>query len=150
MAWQAVLGMPFSLAGGGGPQGVERRAGTAAPGFAVLADLSLGGLEPPPVGTPTQLAAVRHAMTVWEVNTVVVATDPALSTRQLGRDPVYAAAFMTAALGRAPTLEAGAWVWNNVQLGSTGPLELKAGDPRHLHCGGRGEAGGLPGDHAAA
>ena len=52
MAWQAVLGMPFSLAGGGGPQGVERRAGTAAPGFAVLADLSLGGLEPPPVGTP--------------------------------------------------------------------------------------------------
>jgi hypothetical protein len=127
MAWQAVLGMPFSLAGGGGPQGVERRAGTAAPGFAVLADLSLGGLEPPPVGSPTQLAAVRHAMTVWEVNTVVVATDPALSTRQLGRDPVYAAAFMTAALGRAPTLEAGAWVWNNVQLGSTGPLELKPG-----------------------
>jgi hypothetical protein len=127
MAWQAVLGMPFSLAGGGGPQGVERRAGTAAPGFAVLADLSLGGLEPPPVGTPRQLAAVRHAMSVWEVNTVVVATDPALSTRQLGRDPVYAAAFMTAALGRAPTLEAGAWVWNNVQLGSTGPLELKVG-----------------------
>ena len=127
MAWQAVLGMPFSLAGGGGPQGVERRAGTAAPGFAVLADLALGGLDPPPVGTPRQLAAVRHAMSVWEVNTVVVATDPALSTRQLGRDPVYAAAFMTAALGRAPTLEAGAWVWNNVQVGSTGPLELKAG-----------------------
>jgi hypothetical protein len=127
MAWQAVLGMPFSLAGGGGPQGVERRAGTAAPGFAVLADLALGGLDPPPVGTPRQLAAVRHAISVWEVNTVVVATDPALSTRQLGRDPIYAAAFMTAALGRAPTLEAGAWVWNNVQVGSTGPLELKAG-----------------------
>jgi hypothetical protein len=93
----------------------------------VLADLALGGLDPPPVGTPRQLAAVRHAISVWEVNTVVVATDPALSTRQLGRDPIYAAAFMTAALGRAPTLEAGAWVWNNVQVGSTGPLELKAG-----------------------
>jgi len=126
LAWQAVLGVPYSMAGGGGPQGVARRAGTAAPGFAVLSDLALGGLEPP-VGTPAQLAAVRHAMSVWEVNTVVVATDPALSTRQLGRDPVYAAAFMTAALGRLPTIQAGAWVWNNVQLGLTRPLVVPAG-----------------------
>jgi hypothetical protein len=34
---------------------------------------------------------------------------------------------MTAALGRQPTVEAGAWVWNNVRLGSVGPLDLKAG-----------------------
>ena len=42
MAWQAVNGMHYSQAGGGGPQGVERRAGTAAPGFDVLSALSLG------------------------------------------------------------------------------------------------------------
>ena len=125
MAWQAVLGMPFSLAGGGGPQGVARRAGTAAPGFVVLSDLVLGGQ--PPAGTPAQLAAVRHAMSVWGVNTVVIAPDPALPVLQLGRDPVYAAAFMTAALGRQPTLEAGAWVWNNVQLRLSPALDLHAG-----------------------
>ena len=34
---------------------------------------------------------------------------------------------MTAALGRQPTLEAGAWVWNNVRLRHSRPLVLKAG-----------------------
>ena len=49
MAWQSVLGMPFSLAGGGGPQGVERRAGTAAPGFGCCPTSVSGGrcLRPP-------------------------------------------------------------------------------------------------------
>jgi hypothetical protein len=141
MAWQSVLGMPFSQAGGGGPQGVERRAGTAAPGFVVLSDLSLGGPAPPPAGTPAQLAAVRHAMAVWQVNTVVVAPDRALSTRELGRDPVYAAAFMTAALGRQPTLEAGAWVWNHVQLQRSGPLDLKAGTLTTCTAAAEGKAG---------
>jgi hypothetical protein len=34
---------------------------------------------------------------------------------------------MTAALGRRPTVQAGAWVWDNVQLGLTRPLVLPAG-----------------------
>jgi hypothetical protein len=141
MAWQAVLGMPFSMAGGGGPQGVEHRAGTAAPGFKVLADLGLGGLVPPPAGTPAQLAAVRHALSVWQVTTVVMAPDRALPTREIGRDPVYAAAFMTAALGRLPTLEAGAWVWNDVQLARSGPLDLKAGTLETCTAAAEGQAG---------
>ena len=136
--------------GGGGPQGVERRAGTAAPGFEVLSDLGLGGLVPPPAGTPAQLAAVRHAMSVWNVNTVVVAPDRALSTRELGRDPVYAAAFMTAALGRQPTLEAGAWVWNDVQLRLHHAPAPQGGHAGHLLGGRRGEGRPLPGDHAAS
>jgi hypothetical protein len=127
LTWQAVLGMPYSQAGGGGPQGVASRAGTAAAGFELLSALSLAEPQPPPAGSPTQLAAVRHALSVWEVNTVVVAPDPAIPPQQLGRDPVYAAAFMTAALGRPPALQAGAWVWNHVQLGLTHPLVLKAG-----------------------
>jgi hypothetical protein len=116
MAWQAVNDISYSQAGGGGPQGVQRRAGSAAAGFGLLSNLGLGQLAPPPAGTPAQLAAVRHALSVWKVNTVVVATDPALPTTQLGRDTLYAAAFMTAALGEAPTLQAGAWVWDDVRL----------------------------------
>jgi dolichyl-phosphate beta-glucosyltransferase len=122
LAWQALNDMHYSEAEGGGPEGVERRAGTAAPGFRVLSTLSLPQLAPPPAGTPGQLAAVRHALSIWEVNTVVVATDPALPSTQLGRDTLYAAAFMTAALGRLPTIQAGAWVWDDVQLRLHPPL----------------------------
>jgi dolichyl-phosphate beta-glucosyltransferase len=126
MAWQAVNGMHYSQAGGGGPQGVAHRAGTAAAGFRVLSMLSLPQGLPPPAGTPAQLAAVRHALAVWQVNTVVVATDPAVSRAEAGRDPVYAAAFMTAALGRLPTIQAGAWVWDHVQLNLHRPLRPNA------------------------
>ena len=122
MAWQAVNRMHYSQAGGGGPEGVAHRAGTAAAGFEVLATLGLPSGKPPPAGTPAQIAAVRHALAVWRVNTVVVATDPAVAAKQLGRDPVFAAAFMTAALGRLPTIQAGAWVWDNVQLNVDLPL----------------------------
>jgi hypothetical protein len=127
MAWQAVNAMHYSQAGGGGPQGVARRAGTAVEGFKVLTILGLGVGVTPPSGTPAQLAAVRHALRAWEVNTVVIATNPAAPNLQQGTDPVYAAAFMTAALGRLPTLQAGAWVWDDVQLGLHGPLRLRAG-----------------------
>ena len=54
--------MHYSQAGGGGPQGVARRAGTAAAGFKVLTVLGLGVGVAPPSGTPAQLAAVRHAL----------------------------------------------------------------------------------------
>ncbi len=127
MAWQAVNRMHYSQAGGGGPQGVEARAGSAKAGFKVLSRLDFGVGEPEPSGTPAQYAAVRHALAVWQVNTVVIATDPAAPRVEQGHDPTYAAAFMTAALGRRPTIQAGAWVWDNVQLGLTRPLVLTAG-----------------------
>jgi hypothetical protein len=127
MAWQAVNRMHYSQAGGGGPQGVADRAGSAKAGFELLSRLDFGVGLSEPAGTRAQYAAVRHALTVWQVNTVVIATDPAAPRQEQGHDPVYAAAFMTAALGRQPTLEAGAWVWNNVRLRRSGPLVLKAG-----------------------
>jgi hypothetical protein len=127
MAWQAVNRVSYSQAGGGGPQGVVARAGSAKAGFDVLSHLDFGVGLPEPGGTPAQFAAVRHALAVWGVTTVVIATNPAAPRVEQGKDPVYAAAFMTAALGRQPTLQAGAWVWNHVQLGLTGPLVLKAG-----------------------
>ena len=148
MAWQAVNAMHYSQAGGGGPQGVERRAGSAAAGFRELTVLGFGVGEPAPKGTSSELAAVRHALAVWQVNTVVIAADPSAPTVEKGRDPTYAAAFMTAALGRLPSIEAEAWVWNDVQLGL--PAPWRAGRHaalvrRGVHgglCPGRGEPGG--------
>jgi hypothetical protein len=120
MAWQAVDRMHYSQAGGGGPQGTAARSGAAAGGFRVLTKLTLNFSRPSPTGTPAQYAAVRQALRVWKVDSVVVSTDPAAPFLQQGQDPVYAAAFMTAALGRLPRIEAGAWVWNDVQA-DTGP-----------------------------
>jgi hypothetical protein len=139
MAWQAVNTMHYSQAGGGGPQGVERRAGSAAAGFRELTVLGFGVGEPAPTGTSSELAAVRHALAVWQVNTVVIAADPSAPTVEKGRDPTYAAAFMTAALGRLPSIEAEAWVWNDVQLGLSGPLAVR-GDTL-LSCVGRSTGG---------
>jgi hypothetical protein len=127
MSWQAVNVMHYSQAGGGGPQGQASRAGSAAPGFTVLADLAFGIVVAPPAGTPAQYAAVRHALEVWRVTTVVVAPDPGVPPLQQGHDPTYAAAFMTAALGRLPTVQAGAWVWDDVQVRLHAPLHLRAG-----------------------
>jgi hypothetical protein len=122
MAWQAVDRMHYSQAGGGGPQGTEARAGAAAGGFRVLTELTLNYDRPSPAGSPSQYAAVRQALRVWKVDRVVVSTDPAAPFLQQGQDPVYAAAFMTAALGRLPRLQAGAWVWDNVQADTRAPL----------------------------
>ncbi len=126
MSWQAVNRINYSQAGGGGPQGQASRAGAAAAGFAELSRLAFGVDLPPPSGTHAQYAAVRHALRVWEVTTVVIATNPGAPQLQQGHDPTYAAAFMTAALGRLPRLQAGAWVWNHVQAGlRQAPLHLK-------------------------
>jgi hypothetical protein len=134
MAWQAVDTMHFAQAGGGGPQGVDTRAGAAKEGFNVLARLAFGVTVPPPHGTPSDLAAVRQAIGIWRINTVVIAPQKGAPTLQQGRDPTYAAAFMTAALGRLPTIEAGAWVWNDVSVDSNSDSDSSSGpDSPALH-----------------
>jgi hypothetical protein len=117
MSWQAVDAMHFSQAGGGGPQGVDTRAGSARAGFDLLARLAFGVTTPVPNPTAGALRSVRHALAEWGVNTVVIAPQPRRTSILLqGHDPAYAAAFMTAALGRPPKIEAGAWVWNDVSV----------------------------------
>jgi hypothetical protein len=125
MAWQAIAGMGFAQAGGGGPQGVANRAGPEKAGFEVLTSLGFG-LTTPPSGTPAQLAAVRQAVRGWGVTMVVIPQQPGVAAMLRGRDPVYAAAFMTAALGVEPTFQAGAWVWSDVDL-AHGPLVTPTG-----------------------
>ena len=150
MSWQAVNVMHYDQAGGGGPQGQASRAGNAAAGFTVLGTLAFSLDTPQPTGTPTQYAAVRQALRVWEVTTVVIATNPGAPQLQQGHDPTYAAAFMTAALGRLPTIESGAWVWNDVGVH---PARPAAAGPRHpglVRAPGRGPLGPGGGQPAGA
>jgi hypothetical protein len=135
MAWQAVDVMSYSQAGGGGPQGVEARAGSARPGFNTLKLLAFSVGEPQPTGTRAELASVRHALAVWRVNTVVIAPQPHASHLVQGHDPTYAAGFMTAALGRMPRIEAGAWVWDDVDIGAAAaPAPVRLGPRRLASC----------------
>jgi hypothetical protein len=124
MAWQAVDAMPYAQAGGGGPQGTAARAGSAAPGFEALTFLAFSLNKPQTTGTQANFTAVRHALAVWKVNTVVIAPDASAPLLQQGHDPEYAAAFMTAALGRLPNIQAGAWVWNHVSVTDGAALRI--------------------------
>jgi hypothetical protein len=132
MAWQAIAGMSYSQAGGGGPEGTPARAGAARPGFEVLAHLAFSVNIRQPSGTPAELAAVRRALAVWKVNTVVIAPRAASSFLLQGHDPTYAAAFMTAVLGRPPHISAGAWVWSTPPSSSpASPTSLASPSSAH-------------------
>lgn len=126
MAWQTLAGLSFSMVGGGGPGIAPQRAGPEAPGFNLLARASFP-LSPPPLPTAANLAAIRHALAGWGVTTVVVPDQPRLPTYDRGRSVAYAVGLFTAALGRAPTEQASAWVWNDVRSpGSAIPLSPAA------------------------
>ena len=88
MAWQAVNRMHYSQAGGGGPQGVAA-AGRLGPARVRGAQLPWpsGWGRPSLPGTPAQYAAVRHALAVWGVTTVVIATNPAAPAVPAGSRP---------------------------------------------------------------
>jgi hypothetical protein len=68
-----------------------------------------------PVGTPAQLAATRSALRGWQVTVVVVPDPQHESALFRGDNPPFAAAFLTAAIGRAPVVQHGAWVWYGVE-----------------------------------
>ncbi|HEX7442830.1 MAG TPA: hypothetical protein VF320_03025, partial [Acidimicrobiales bacterium] len=112
-AWQAVNTMAWAQASGGGPQGQPFRAGAARPGFEVLSAASLP-LGPAPDPTPANVAAVRDALRLWKVTTVVVPDQPGLPLYEQGRSGAYASGFFTAVLGTLPTYVDSAWVWNDV------------------------------------
>jgi len=112
-AWQAVNTMAWAQASGGGPQGQPFRAGAARPGFEVLSAASLP-LGPAPDPTPANVAAVRDALRLWKVTTVVVPDQPGLPLYEQGRSGAYASGFFTAVLGTLPSYVDSAWVWNDV------------------------------------
>ena len=121
MAWQAVATMDYRIVGGfvivpgqdgRHSEGVSPFKGTTA----VLDDLSFGSTKSPPVAAPSVVRTMRNTLERWGVQVVVV------PERSPGRNVVYAAAFFTDVLGRAPRQQAHAWVWYG--LGTAPPLAV--------------------------
>ena len=129
-AWQAVTTMRWAQAGGGGPQGQPSRAGAARAGFEVLSAASLP-LGPAPDPTAAATDAVRRALELWQVTTVVVPDGPGLPLYEQGRSTPYAVGFWTAVLGSAPTFDHAAWVWNAVR---TAPGSVPTGGAAFARC----------------
>jgi hypothetical protein len=111
--WQAIGGMHYQMAGGGGPAGTVARAGANMLGFTVLSKASVP-LGPAPLPTIANLKAVREAMHDWGVTMVVVPADAHLAEFQIGRGTSYGVAFFTRVLGSRPTYQNHAWVWLDV------------------------------------
>lgn len=115
MTWQAVERFPFALATGAGPQSIPERAGTERAGQAVLvgAGSLFATLAPP---TPDGVESVRRALAGWQVTTVVV-PDPSVLVPPADRTAAtaWALGYFTLAVGRAPVVRAGAWVWSGVR-----------------------------------
>jgi hypothetical protein len=114
VAWQAIEGLRFSIAGGAGPGGVPTRAGNEEAGLEVLSSASFS-LVGAPQPTPTNVTAVRRAFAGWGV-TIAVLPDPASLPRyDRGTSPAAAIGLLTLAIGRPPGFVDDAWVWPDVE-----------------------------------
>ncbi len=112
MTWQAVDGMHYDMAGGGGPGSLLARAGPEREGQRFLGNLSIS--QSPQSITEGEISAVRNALDGWGVTTVVIpdpATLPSYERLHLVRTT---ALVITAATGRRPARQADAWVWTGV------------------------------------
>jgi len=116
VAWQAVNGMNYAMVGEAGPGGLVTRAKMKVQeGQAVIAHASsaifpdLAFLK-----TTDSVAAVRRALDGWGVTTVVVPGQGGLPRYDQTLSVPFAAALITAATGKAPIHQAGAWVWTDV------------------------------------
>jgi hypothetical protein len=122
--WQAIDGMHYQMAGGGGPAGTVAHAGSHKLGFAVLRAASVPLLAAPTM-TAANLAAVRNAMRAWQVTLVVVPDSGALPAYDRARGTTYGVAFFSAVTGSAPSHQGGAWVWS-VRASRHPPIALSA------------------------
>lgn len=120
MAWQAVVGFPYAMVGGGGPGGVVERAGAERAGAAAIGRASFSFTAQ--VLRPGDVSATRHALAAWGVTGVVLPDGPGLRPYDRVTSVPYTVAFVTAVLGRAPVRQAGSWVWAGVAAGTpSGP-----------------------------
>jgi len=138
MTWQAVAGMTYSMVGGGGPDSIPSRQGAERAGQAVLDHISLGG--PDQRFGPDDVAALRSAFDGWGVTGVVLPGTADLPAYEQVRAVRDIAVVVTAATGRAPTYQDGAWVWSD--LDHPGPPSALR--PAELARCGTGPAYGTP------
>ncbi len=144
--WQAIGGMHYAMAGGGGPAGTVARAGRNEVGFSVLRQASVPLLTTPSL-SPANLEAVRDAMRHWGVTTVVVPVDTGLPPYQTARGTGYGVAFFTTVLGSEPTDQDQAWVWSKV---GHDPAPVTITPSAFAACVEQGTAGGSSGSGAVA
>ncbi len=116
MTWQAVDGMSYTMALGGGPGGVQARAGRERRGDTVIGNASFS--FNPQVLHPGDVAAARSALDGWGVTMVVIPDQPGLAPYDQVAWVPFAVGLITAATDRPPVRQAGAWVWAGV--GSAG------------------------------
>ena len=121
MAWQAIDGLRFRIIGGWAivPGRDGRHSASVSPfggAISVLEALSEEGGSPLPSATAHTVRLVRRSLHDWGAQVVVV------PMADEGRDPAYAAGFLTAVLGRLPRIQARAWVWYG--LGDHSPMSI--------------------------
>ncbi len=114
LTWQAVDGMAFAVAGGGGPGSIPARAGQERTGLALLSDSNWPESRAADASI-ANVRAVRAALTGWEVTTIVVPDPTAIPSTDQGWRAADAVGLITAAVGRLPISEDSALVWNDVQ-----------------------------------
>jgi hypothetical protein len=125
LTWQAVDGMSFAMAGGSGPGSLLARAGSEESGQNVIGVLSTLGS---PDITTDDILAVREALQGWGVTMVVIPDRAGLPHYEQLPGVRTTTVLMSAAIGRAPVRQAGAWVWSGVD--QAGPPVL-AVNPSH-------------------
>lgn len=115
MTWQATADLRYSLVGGGSitpdpplhPTPTQRAQAAAALDLVNLSD----GFLPLPTGSAAESARLRVALGAWGVTTIVVPSERGWPPALRGRSVPVALGYLTAALGTAPVVRAGAWVW---------------------------------------
>lgn len=121
MTWQAVDGMAYTMALGGGPGGTQSRAGSLRPGDTVIGNASFSFTRQ--VLHPGDVAAARSALDGWGVTMVVIPDQPGLAPYDRVSWVPFAVGLVTAATGRPPVRQAGAWVWTGVRSAGS-PADL--------------------------
>ena len=112
MAWQAVVGFPYTMVGGGGPDGVVQRSGAERAGYAAIGRASFSFTRQ--VLRPGDVAATRRALASWGVSGTVLPDGPGLAPYDRVTSVPYTVAFVTAVTGRGPTRRLGSWVWSGL------------------------------------
>ena len=138
MSWQAVNRMHYSQAGGGGPRGRSPPGRSAAPGFRLISAVGFGVGVPLPPARPAHSPRCAMPSRCGRSTPWWVPTDPA-RRRPTGARPDLHRRLLHRGVGAPAALEAGAWVWDNVQLGPARSHPLGHAGP--LRDPGRGDLG---------
>jgi hypothetical protein len=110
---QALHAMRYAVVGGTGPEWIDARQGSEAPGYQVIQEVASRALAPslPATATPMQRAEVLAALGGWGATYVVVPMARGPNTSVAARPPVQVATWLTSVLG-PPRVEDAAWVWH--------------------------------------